>query len=120
MDAEKAAVAESAGALMMDRAASATSGRGRSSRSRALENAIASVAATGGSTNAVLHLLAIAREAGVAAGYRRFRPHQFARCPACRSEAWRQVRGDRPAIAPAAFRSWPGGCSKAGFCTPTR
>jgi dihydroxy-acid dehydratase len=32
----------------------------------AFENAIASVAATGGSTNAVLHLLAIAREAGVA------------------------------------------------------
>ena len=32
----------------------------------AFENAIASVAASGGSTNAVLHLLAIAREAGVA------------------------------------------------------
>jgi dihydroxy-acid dehydratase len=32
---------------------------------RSLENAIASVAATGGSTNAVLHLLAIARDAGV-------------------------------------------------------
>jgi dihydroxy-acid dehydratase len=32
----------------------------------AFENAIASVAATGGSTNAVLHLLAMAREAGVA------------------------------------------------------
>ena len=32
---------------------------------QAIENAIASVAATGGSTNAVLHLLAIAREAGV-------------------------------------------------------
>jgi dihydroxy-acid dehydratase len=31
----------------------------------ALENAIASIAATGGSTNGVLHLLAIAREAGV-------------------------------------------------------
>jgi dihydroxy-acid dehydratase len=31
----------------------------------ALENAIASVASTGGSTNAVLHLLAIAREAGI-------------------------------------------------------
>jgi len=31
----------------------------------AFENAIAAVAATGGSTNAVLHLLAIAREAGV-------------------------------------------------------
>jgi dihydroxy-acid dehydratase len=32
---------------------------------KAFENAIASVAATGGSTNAVLHLLAMAREAGV-------------------------------------------------------
>ncbi len=32
---------------------------------QAFENAIASVAASGGSTNAVLHLLAIAREAGV-------------------------------------------------------
>jgi dihydroxy-acid dehydratase len=31
----------------------------------AVENAIASVAATGGSTNGVLHLLAIAREAGI-------------------------------------------------------
>ena len=33
---------------------------------QAFDNAIASVVATGGSTNAVLHLLAIAREAGVA------------------------------------------------------
>jgi dihydroxy-acid dehydratase len=32
---------------------------------QAFENAIASVAATGGSTNAVLHLLAMAREAGI-------------------------------------------------------
>jgi dihydroxy-acid dehydratase len=32
---------------------------------KSFENAIAAVAATGGSTNAVLHLLAIAREAGV-------------------------------------------------------
>ena len=32
---------------------------------KAFENAIASVAATGGSTNSVLHLLAMAREAGV-------------------------------------------------------
>ncbi|HEV2668748.1 MAG TPA: dihydroxy-acid dehydratase [Blastocatellia bacterium] len=32
---------------------------------KSFENAIASVAATGGSTNAVLHLLAMAREAGV-------------------------------------------------------
>ena len=34
----------------------------------ALENAIAGFAATGGSTNAVLHLLAIAREAGIELG----------------------------------------------------
>ena len=33
---------------------------------KAIENAIASVAMTGGSTNAVLHLLAIAHEAGIA------------------------------------------------------
>ena len=33
---------------------------------QAIENAIASVAASGGSTNSVLHLLAIARESGVA------------------------------------------------------
>ena len=37
-----------------------------------LENAIASVAATGGSTNAVLHLMAIAREAGVPLGLEDF------------------------------------------------
>jgi len=35
---------------------------------KAIDNAIASVATTGGSTNAVLHLLAIAREAGVPLG----------------------------------------------------
>jgi dihydroxy-acid dehydratase len=36
------------------------------------DNAIASVAATGGSTNAVLHFLALAREAGVALGIEDF------------------------------------------------
>jgi dihydroxy-acid dehydratase len=40
----------------------------------ALENAIAGVNASGGSTNAVLHLLAIAREAGVALGIDDFDP----------------------------------------------
>src|SRR6202140_5522212 len=35
---------------------------------KAFENAIAGVAATGGSTNAVLHLLAMAREAGIPLG----------------------------------------------------
>ena len=46
-------------ALRADRRPSAILTRG------ALENAVASVAATGGSTNAVLHLIAIAREARV-------------------------------------------------------
>ncbi len=46
-------------------AARRISGRGNILTRDAFENAIASVAATGGSTNAVLHLLAIAREAGV-------------------------------------------------------
>ena len=40
----------------------------------AFENAIAAVAATGGSTNAVLHLLAIARESGVALHIDDFQP----------------------------------------------
>ena len=52
----------------------------------AFENAIASVAATGGSTNAVLHLLAMAHEAGVRSEDRRFPDHQRAHAPAGRSE----------------------------------
>jgi dihydroxy-acid dehydratase len=65
MDAGKDTVAREAGALAVDVLA-------RDLRPRqiltpaAFENAIAAVAATGGSTNAVLHLLAIAKEAGVA------------------------------------------------------
>jgi len=65
LDARKPEVARAVGAMVMDLL-------GRDLRPRqiltreAFENAIASVAATGGSTNAVLHLLAIAQEAGVA------------------------------------------------------
>jgi dihydroxy-acid dehydratase len=64
MDAAKDEVARRAGALAVDVLA-------RDLRPRqilgpaAFENAIAAVAATGGSTNAVLHLMAIAKEAGV-------------------------------------------------------
>jgi dihydroxy-acid dehydratase len=65
VDPDKAAVAHAAGALAVD-----VLRRGLRPRQiltkDAIENAIASVAATGGSTNAVLHLLAIAKEAGVA------------------------------------------------------
>jgi dihydroxy-acid dehydratase len=64
MDANKDGVARQAGELAVQLLA-------RNLRPRqiltpaAFENAIAAVAATGGSTNAVLHLLAIAKEAGV-------------------------------------------------------
>ncbi len=64
-DAEKDRVAFEAGRLVMENLRRDL----RPSRvitRPALENAIASVMATGGSTNAVLHLLAVAREAGVA------------------------------------------------------
>jgi dihydroxy-acid dehydratase len=63
-DAAKAAVARSVGEQVVRLVAAKTRPRSIITR-RAIENAIAVVAATGGSTNAVLHLLAIAREAGV-------------------------------------------------------
>jgi len=63
-DAGKAGVARDAGALVMDLLRRGVRPRDILTRD-ALENAIAAVAATGGSTNAVLHLLAIAREVGV-------------------------------------------------------
>ena len=63
-DADKDGVAEQAGRLVMD--VLQRGDRARSILTReAIENAIAAVAATGGSTNAVLHLLAIAHEADV-------------------------------------------------------
>ncbi len=64
MDGEKDAVARESGRLIMDLVRADRRPRQVMTRA-ALENGIASVAATGGSTNAVLHLLAIAREAGV-------------------------------------------------------
>src|SRR5438067_232106 len=64
VNANKTDVAYAAGAKVMELLRRDIRPRKIISRA-ALENAIASVAATGGSTNAVLHLLAIAREAGV-------------------------------------------------------
>jgi dihydroxy-acid dehydratase len=63
-DPKKAAVARAAGERVMQLVRSGVRPRDIITRA-ALENAIASVATTGGSTNAVLHLIAIAREAGV-------------------------------------------------------
>jgi len=64
MDAKKDEVSLQCGSIVMDVLKNGLKPRDILTRD-AFENAIASVAATGGSTNAVLHLLAIAREAGV-------------------------------------------------------
>jgi dihydroxy-acid dehydratase len=65
MDAQKDQVAFDCGKVVMNVLRNGINPRDILTRA-AFENAIASVAASGGSTNAVLHLLAIAREAGVA------------------------------------------------------
>jgi dihydroxy-acid dehydratase len=64
LDPRKAEVAFRAGQLVVDQLRRGQTPRAILTRA-AFENAIAGVAATGGSTNAVLHLLAIAREVGV-------------------------------------------------------
>jgi dihydroxy-acid dehydratase len=64
MEPTKAEVAEAAGRLVMDVLRRGVRPSDIITR-EALENAIAAVAGSGGSTNAVLHLLAVAREAGV-------------------------------------------------------
>src|ERR1700752_3282576 len=64
MDAQKDQVAFDCGKLVMSVLQKGLKPRDILTRD-AFENAIASVAGSGGSTNAVLHLLAIAREAGV-------------------------------------------------------
>jgi dihydroxy-acid dehydratase len=64
LDARKPEVAQAAGTKAMELLRDDLRPRQILTRD-AFENAIASVAATGGSTNAVLHLLAIAYEAGV-------------------------------------------------------
>jgi dihydroxy-acid dehydratase len=64
-DAGKAHAGELAGRLVIDLLRKNTTPSQIITKT-AIENAIAGVAATGGSTNAVLHLLAIAREAGLA------------------------------------------------------
>jgi dihydroxy-acid dehydratase len=64
VDARKRDVAERCGELVLDVVKRNLRPRDIVTR-KAIDNAIASVAATGGSTNAVLHLLAIAKEAGI-------------------------------------------------------
>src|SRR5277367_2043017 len=67
VDPRKGDVAERCGELILDVVKRNLRPRDIVTR-KSIDNAIASVAATGGSTNAVLHLLAIAREAGIPLG----------------------------------------------------
>ncbi len=67
VDPRKDEVGRQAGALVLNVLARDLRPRDIATRS-AFENAITSVAASGGSTNAVLHLLAMAREAGIPLG----------------------------------------------------
>ncbi len=69
----KDAVAKSVGALVMDLLKRGVRPRDILTR-EAFENAIAGVVASGGSTNAVLHLLALANEAGVPLAIDDFNP----------------------------------------------
>jgi dihydroxy-acid dehydratase len=64
LDPKKDEIAQDCGKLVMDVLKRGVKAHDILTR-HAFENAIASVAASGGSTNSVLHLLAIAREAGV-------------------------------------------------------
>jgi dihydroxy-acid dehydratase len=82
LNGKKDEVAFNAGKLVMDMLERGQTAREVLTR-EAIENAIASVAATGGSTNSVLHLLAIAKEAGVDLDI----------------EAFDRISGDTPLIA---------------------
>src|SRR5207302_5801809 len=64
MDPQKDQISHDCGKLVLNLLRHGITPRDIATR-KAFENAIAGVAATGGSTNAVLHLLAMAREAGV-------------------------------------------------------
>ena len=86
---------------------------------KAFENAITVTIALAGSTNAVLHLLAIAHEAGVQAHARRLHAHRQARAGAGRPAAQRQLHdggAGRHRRHPAADED---ACSTRGCCTAT-
>ena len=71
----------------------------------ALENAIAAGAMSGGSTNLVLHLLAVAHEAGVAADDRRLRRDRLEARRCCATSSRAGATSPPTSTAPAACRS---------------
>ena len=105
-DATKADHAYAAGELVMD-----VLRRGQKPSDlitqESLENAILAVAASGGSTNAVLHLLAVAREAGVPLDIDDFDRIAESTPEPLRPQAGRALRRHRPARRGRHRRSWP-------------
>ncbi len=91
MSADKAEASREAGRLVMDLASTTSAPRKIVTR-KAIENAIVAVCASGGSTNAVLHLLAIASELQHPPHHRRLRPHQRPHALHLRPLPRRQVR----------------------------
>ena len=119
MDDEKDVVARETGRLIMDLVQADRRPRQIMTRA-ALENGIASVAATGGSTNAVLHLLAIAREAEVDISIDDFDRISRVTPLLADLKPGRALRGHRPVPGrrdPASSRT---GCRRRACCSPTR
>ena len=115
---DKNRVATEAGALVMDVLARGQRPRDIITR-EGLENAIAAIATSGGSTNGVLHLLALAREAGVELEHRRLRPDRRAHADDLRPQARRPLRRQGPLRGRRHRRSSPSACSRPGCCTRT-
>ena len=109
----KDAVAKSVGALVMDLLKRGVRPRDILTR-EAFENAIAGVAASGGSTNAVLHLLALASEAGVPLAIDDFDPISD-RTPLIVDLKPGGSTSRPTSTRPAASRSSPSAWSKAGM-----
>src|SRR5205085_1754631 len=104
----KADVAAEAGRLVMD-----VLKRGQRPSEiitrESLENAIAAIACSGGSTNGVLHLLAIAKEIGVGLSIYHFHPRHRRPCDPARQSRPGGMRGQARGLrAPQADRTGPG------------
>ena len=120
VDGDKEAVAETSRRARDGRAQARACARRSIVTRESLENAIAAVAATGGSTNAVLHLMAIAREAGVTLALEDFDRDQRARAAPGGSEARRTVRRGRSAPRRRHAPRRQPAAARPARCTPTR
>ncbi len=116
---DKHAATREAGRMVMD-AVRANRRPSQIITRKSLENAIASVAATGGSTNAVLHLIAIAHELGIDLTMDDFDAHQQAHALHLRPLARRQIHRHALIRTPAARAFWQSACSMRASPTDQR